>query len=91
MKDFSDYKPNGKVKSYSDGDAFATFAELASKYEGKSSDEMMSAILTEAEKGRKNGTLTDEDVDNFAAAIEPLLNDKQRRMLGVIIARLKRK
>ena len=49
----------------------------------------MSAILAEAEKGKKNGTLTDEDVDRFASAVSPFLTDKQRKMLNVIVKKIK--
>lgn len=90
LKDFSDYKPNESGNAAVDGDIMARFSQLANKYEGKSGDEMMAAIIKEAEKGRKNGTLTDADIDSFAAAVSPLLGEKQRKMLGVIVERLKK-
>ena len=49
----------------------------------------MAEILAEAEKGRRNGTLTDADIDKFAATVSPFLSDKQRRMLATIVKRLK--
>ena len=66
------------------------FANLSKQYEGKSSDELMQAIIKQAEVGRRNGTLTDRDIDNFASTVAPLLNDKQRRTLNVVVAKLKK-
>ena len=50
----------------------------------------MQAIIKEAEKSRKNGTLSDKEIDNFASTIAPLLNDKQRKTLASVVARLKK-
>ena len=49
----------------------------------------MAQIILEAEKGRRNGTLTDQDIDDFASKVSPILNDKQRKMLSQVVARLK--
>ena len=94
MKDFNSYarEENGEKGAGTGSgsvDPFELFSKLSREYEGKSSDEMIRAIIKEAEKGRKNGTLTDSDIDNFASAVAPLLNDKQRKMLGLVVARLK--
>ena len=94
MKDLNRYqskgKQGGKAESEFSGSPFETFAKLSKKYEGKSSDEMMQAIIKQAEQSRKNGTLTDRDIDNFASSVSPLLNDKQRKMLYEVVERLKK-
>lgn len=94
MKDFNSYTPEDNISDYEnklggDKSAFALFSSLAAKYEGKSGEELMKAILLEAEKGRKNGTLSDKDIDNFASVISPMLNDKQRKTLETVVKRLK--
>lgn len=89
MKDFSEFTPQEKKETNGSGDINSQFMKFASAYEGKSADEVMSAILAEAEKGKKNGTLTDEDVDRFASAVSPFLTDKQRKMLNVIVKKIK--
>lgn len=89
MKDFSEFTPQDKKETSGSGDINSQFMKFASGYEGKSADEVMSAILAEAEKGKKNGTLTDEDVDRFASAVSPFLTDKQRKMLNVIVKKIK--
>lgn len=65
------------------------FSALASKYEGKNADEIMRAILKEAERGRKNGTLSDKDIDDFSNMISPMLTDGQRKTLDKVVKRLK--
>lgn len=89
MKDFSEFTPQEKKETNGSGDINSQFMKFASAYEGKSADEVMSAILAEAEKGKKNGTLTDEDVDKFASTVSPFLTDKQRKMLNVIAKKIK--
>ena len=51
----------------------------------------MKAILTEAERGRKNGTLSDDDIDNFAALVLPMINPEQQKTLEKVVKRLKKK
>ena len=89
MKDFSEFTPQEKKETNGSGDINSQFMKFASAYEGKSADEVMSAILAEAEKGKKNGTLTDADVDRFASTVSPFLTDKQRKMLNVIVKKIK--
>ena len=89
MKDFSEFTPQEKKETNGSGDINSQFMKFASAYEGKSADEVMSAILAEAEKGKKNGTLTDADVDKFASTVSPFLTDKQRKMLNVIVKEIK--
>ena len=89
MKDFSEFTPQEKKETNGSGDINSQFMKFASAYEGKTADEVMSAILAEAEKGKKNGTLTDADVDKFASTVSPCLTDKQRKMLNVIVKKIK--
>ena len=89
MKDFSEFTPQEKKETNGSGDINSQFMKFASAYEGKSADEVMSAILAEAEKGKKNGTLTDADVDKFASTVSPFLTDKQRKMLNVMVKKIK--
>lgn len=93
MKDFNSFKSQSKkdgAKTSASSSPYELFATLSKNYEGKSSEELMQAIIKQAEEGRKNGTLTDRDIDNFASTVSPLLNDKQRKMLNTVIARLKK-
>lgn len=88
MQDFNDY-----VKNSSNGsvDGIGELVKsLASKYDGKSPNELMSAIYKEALKGKQNGTLTDADIDGFAATIAPFLDGKKKKYLYKITEELKK-
>ena len=101
MRDFNDFKTcdaagignNGgdKAAISMNGSIAEQFSALASAYEGKNADEIMKAILTEAERGRKNGTLSDDDIDNFAALVLPMINPEQQKTLEKVVKRLKKK
>lgn len=60
-------------------------------YEGKTQEEIIAEIIKVAEKNRREGKLSDADLDNFKATLTPMLNDVQKRELDKIIARLKTK
>lgn len=92
MRDFNDYKKptDEKIGAAFSGDAFDMLGKLSAAYEGKSADEILRAIISEAEKGRRNGTLSDADIDNFAATVSPMLDEKQRKTLKAIVAKLKK-
>lgn len=101
MRDFNDFKTcdatgignNGgdNAAINMNGNIAEQFSALASAYEGKNADEIMKAILTEAERGRKNGTLSDDDIDNFAALVSPMINPEQQKTLEKVVKRLKKK
>ena len=64
---------------------------LAGKYDGATEEELIRAIVLEAEKGRRNGTLTDADIDRFVSMLAPILDDKKRKKLYAIAEKLKKK
>ncbi|MBR1867781.1 MAG: hypothetical protein IJ800_04280 [Clostridia bacterium] len=100
MKDFKDFERENEEARLNDGEnrefikpdgnALKTFAALASRYEGKSGDEIMKAIIEEAERSRKKGTLSDKDIDDFVGAISPMLSGKQKMMLKGVVAKIKK-
>ena len=62
---------------------------LSKKFDGKSQDDLYKAILEEAEKGKRQGTLTNKDIDNFASYIMPFLDAPKQKMLLKIVKKLK--
>ncbi len=85
MRKFNDYTPNGSSDNYMN-----ILKSFADKYEGASQSEIISAILKEAEKGRRNGTLTDSDIDNFVMMLRPMLNQSQQKELDKVVAQIKK-
>ena len=77
----------GNVKM--NGAAFDMLKAMADKYEGASEKDLISAILAEAVKARAAGTLSDEEIDSFAAQISPMLTQAQRGRLNAVIAKIK--
>ena len=59
-------------------------------FEGKGEADILRAIYKEAERGRKAGTLTDSDLDNFYAALYPMLDSAKRKKLEQVINKLKK-
>lgn len=86
MRDFNNYTSNNQMNKESK-DMLKNFA---SKYEGASEDTLISEIMKEAEKGRRNGTLTNADIDRFKNMIEPMLNSQQRKKLEKVVEKLKK-
>jgi hypothetical protein len=85
MRDFNSYNQNENesVNQLNDLKAFAK------KYEGASEDEIISQILLEAQKGRRNGTLSDADIDRFKNMLYPMLNARQREKLEKVVKKIK--
>ena len=92
MQDFNDFVKNSSSPNQRENqqNLMNMVMGLASKYDGKNTQELIKAVYEEAKKGKKNGTLTNADIDNFSAMLSPLLDDKQRKMLKKITEELKR-
>ena len=92
MQDFNDFIKNNQAPNASENqqNLMNMVMSLASKYDGKNTQELISAVYEEAKKGKKNGTLTNADIDNFSLMLSPLLDDKKRKMLKKITEELKR-
>ena len=92
MEDFNSYankttddKTGAPDKKLSD-----LITSLAGKYDGANEKELMQAIVREAEKGKRNGTLSNADIDRFASMLAPLLDDRKRSYLKKVVAELKK-
>jgi hypothetical protein len=91
MQDFESFSKNTKAENFgAPTDLNDLIKNLAGKFDGKSENEILSAILKEAEKGRKAGTLKDEDIDRFASMLAPIIDDKKRKKLYSVVEKLKK-
>ncbi len=63
--------------------------KIAAAYDGKSGAGMWMQILAEAEKSKRAGTLTNEEIDEFYAQFAPMLDEAQRKQLQAVVQRLK--
>ena len=92
MKSFRNYQGKASTKETPESQP-ATAEELTKKiaqaYHGKSNMEMLKNILAEAEKGKRAGTLTNEEIETFYRTFSPMLDNSQRKKLRVIVDKLK--
>lgn len=94
MKTFKQYV-NNQDKQQTQGEYVATDAErltkqIAAAYNRKSNADMWRSIVEEAEKSRRAGTLSDEEIDAFYLAFSPMLDTSQHRKLKAIVEKLKK-
>lgn len=62
---------------------------LSKAMNGKSERQILGTIIAEAERGKRDGTLTNADLDNFYTALSPLLDGFKKKKLKEVITRLK--
>ncbi len=100
MKDFKSYSQSGGQPDKKQENAGAQgnanveqtvnmAATLAKAFNGKSEGQILQTIIAQAEQGKRDGTLTNADLDNFYNTLAPLLDGFKRQKLKGIIARLK--
>lgn len=89
MESFNDYV-NSEENQKPQGNLFNMVNDFAKKFEGKDRNELLKAVFDEAKKNKKNGTLTNAEIDNFAATLSAVLDDKQKKILDKIVADLKK-
>lgn len=93
MQDFNEFVNQNKKVNKPEGlddNIFNMISSLASRFDGKNQTELLSAIFNEAKKGKKNGTLSNSDIDNFASMLWPLLDEPKRKMLKKVVSELKK-
>lgn len=96
MKDFKSFsdgrdgKENSPDGGFEDDKGVNMIKKVAAGMQGKSSGDIMKAVIEEAERGKRAGTLTNADLDNFYNLMAPTLDGFKRQKLKSVIARLKR-
>ena len=63
--------------------------KIAAAYDGKSGAGIWLQILAEAEKSKRAGSLSNDDIDEFYRQFEPMLSGEQREQLRSVVKRLK--
>lgn len=63
--------------------------KIAEAYNGRSNMDMLRNILAEAEKSKRAGTLSNEEIETFYQSFAPMLDGFQRKQLRSIVNRLK--
>ena len=89
MKSYKDSKTGQSAGAENTASAEELAQKLAAAYHGKSNAAMFANILKEAEKSKRAGTLSNEEIEAFYQSFAPMLNATQRKQLRVIVERLK--
>ena len=63
--------------------------KIAAAYDGKSGAGIWLQILAEAERSKRAGTLSNEEIDEFYTQFEPMLSLEQKQQLRLVVQRLK--
>ncbi len=91
MKDFKSYsdgQPSKKDETQVNNTV--ELAKILSKaMNGKTEGQILQTIIAEAERGKREGTLSNADLDNFYKALAPMLDGFKKRKLQEVIKRLK--
>ena len=89
MKSFKSYTESEQTKNSETANAEELTKKMASAYHGKSNADMLRSILAEAEKSKRAGTLSNEEIETFYQSFAPMLDNVQRRRLRAVVERLK--
>ncbi len=94
MKNFREYAKQTQEKpsereTPSTASAEELTRKIASTYHGKSNADMLRSILAEAEKSKRAGTLSNEEIENFYRSFAPMLDNSQRKRLRAVVEKLK--
>ena len=96
MQDFNEFVSKGGKKQQGtpnggvDKNLFDLVNSIAQRFDGKNQNELLMAIYEEAKKGKRQGTLTNAEIDNFKMILSPMLDDKQKRVLNKVVNELKK-
>lgn len=93
MRSFKNYTPKPTNENTTQSNETMTASELtkklASAWNGRNSREMLAEILAEAEKSKRQGTLTNAEIDEFYKQFSTFLSPSEKRALETIVKKLK--
>lgn len=98
MKDFKSYsegRGNGQdgekdSAAFENDKGVEMVKKVAASMKGRSEGDILRAVIAEAERGKREGTLTNADLDNFYNLMAPTLDGFRRHKLKGIIDKLKK-
>ena len=88
MDDFASFA-SGKKGSENNRDFMKEAQRIAMKYNGRNENELISAIYARAAEGKRNGSLTNAEIDDFYRQISPMLDGAKRKRLNKLVEKLK--
>ena len=92
MEDFANYSsknPNKDSDSNKSTDWERELKQAAARYNGRNESELLRDIFARAQEGKRDGTLTNEQIDAFYQQIAPMLDSSKRKKLQKLLLQLK--
>ncbi len=89
MEDFANFNGGKKNTDEKKEDFMKEAASAAARYNGKNENELVGEIYARAAEGKKNGTLSNQEIDAFYRQIAPMLDGAKRKKLQKIVEKLK--
>ena len=85
MKDFASFTGTGVPQEF-----LSEAQSIAAQMDGKSEAELLRNIYARAVEGKRAGTLTNSEIDAFAAQFAPMLDAGKRKKLYKVAEEIKR-
>ncbi len=82
MEDFASYTGGGT-------DWEKEAQKVAAQFHGKGEGDLLKEIFARAAEGKRNGTLSNEQIDAFYAQFAPMLDSGKRKRLKKLVDELK--
>ncbi len=86
MDDFASYSGKEQQESV---DWEKEVKKIASRYNGRGEGEILKEIFARAAEGKRNGTLSNEQIDEFFGRFAPMLDGAKRKRLQKLVNQLK--
>lgn len=94
MKNFNDYKKDTSLRQEPTKEQCSAAKSLTEKalsaFNGQAGITVLAQIVAEAERSKRAGTLSNQDLDEFYAQFAPMLGKEQEKILQSVINRLKK-
>ena len=87
LKSFQNSRPENRTNAETKKDDLRKTAE---EYAQKSDADLLTEIMNVASKGKKDGTLSDEELRSFAQNVAPMLTGEQRERLQSVLEMIRR-
>ncbi len=86
---FSDYSKAKRAVNDLSPESKKVLDDFLKNYNGKSESELIDEIIKTAVKSKKEGKLSDSDIDNFYKMLYPMLSGEQVKKLDEVVKMLK--
>lgn len=84
-RDFKSFIKDNEKTLNENKEKASEYQNLIDKYKNMGNDELMSNLLSEANKLKQQGKLDSDQLNNLSSTLSPFLNNEQKDMLANLI------